>query len=394
MEKLISNLEIAGLIAREISGELNQQEKESLENWIRRFPQNQLIYQRIISSKNLSERNKLYNLVDVQAGWSKVSDGLFARRPKRSLPQWLKYAAAIVLPLSVGLASWWVLSGKFNQPVQQIATIAPGTRNAVLVMANGENVCLANKANAKIIEKDGTVIKNNEAELNYNGQEKINTAETPLNTLLVPQGGEYSLVLSDGTRVLVNSMSKLVFPVRFTGNQREVTLEGEAYFEVAKDKSRPFKVNIKGIQVEVLGTSFNVRSYPDDNESYTTLVEGKVKLNSGIGTIHTCYLEPNQQAVFNPATSGIVVQNVDASQYMEWTKGRYIFTDQSLEVIMKTLSRWYDCKYEYEDESLKNIRFGGGLNKYERIDPILDIMNKTGKIKVTVKGKEILFSRV
>jgi ferric-dicitrate binding protein FerR (iron transport regulator) len=278
--------------------------------------------------------------------------------------------------------------------VQPIAGILPGTTQAVLILANGENVNLSNDSTIDVIEKDGTVIRKSNKELNYAEQVSKNPQKPLLNTLIVPKGGEYSLVLSDGTRVIVNSMTKLVYPVSFTGDKREITLEGEAYFEVFKDKSKPFIVNIKGLQVEVLGTSFNVKAYPDDKQSFTTLVEGKVKLNSVLQTSVVQILEPDQQAVFDPSTSAIFARKVDARQFIQWTTGKYTFTNQPLDEMMKTLARWYDFNYQFEEASLKNIRFEGGLNKYQSIDPILEIINKTGKVKVSVKGKEVLFSKI
>jgi ferric-dicitrate binding protein FerR (iron transport regulator) len=211
---------------------------------------------------------------------------------------------------------------------------------------------------------------------------------------MVPRGGEFNLVLSDGTRVFVNSMSKLEFPVNFTGNKREISLEGEAYFEVAKDKTRPFIVKIKGVQVEVLGTTFNIKAYPEDHQSFTTLVEGKVKLCSGNQSDNDYFLMPDQQAVYDPSSKGVVINKVDAGKIVQWTTGRYYFSDQPLDEIMKTLSRWYDFNYKFEDQAIKNVKFEGGLNKYGSIYPILDIINETGKVKVTVKNKDVIFSKI
>ena len=294
----------------------------------------------------------------------------------------------------IAISSYWYLNRHPAEVTRPVAGISPGNKSAILVLGNGENVNLASNANKKILEKDGTVIDNSHTGLNYAGQSSVIVKETPLNTLIVPCGGEYNLVLSDGSKVFLNSMSKLIFPIRFTGENREVALEGEAFFEVAKDKFKPFIVSIRGMKVEVLGTSFNIKSYADDSQSFTTLVEGKVKVSSGNQLADVNYLQPNQQAVYDASKSAIVIQEVDASQMVQWTKGRYTFTNQSLDEIMKTLARWYDFSYKFEDESLKSIRFEGGLNKYERIDPILDILGRTGKVKVSVKDKEIIFSGI
>lgn len=394
MEEINSIIEISGLIARDLSGQLSQSEKETLEKWISGSERNQQLYRKITDRNNLSARNSFYESVDTQRAWNKVSKKLATRQKSRLIPLLIRYAAAIIIPVLIGVTTYWYLNEKTNKITHPIAEIAPGSSHAVLVLASGKNVNLSNDSTRNLVENDGTIIKNSNKELSYTKQLSKNTKKTLFNTLIVPQGGEYTLVLSDGTKVTVNSLSKLVFPVSFTGSKREVTLEGEALFEVAKDKSKPFVVTIKGLQVEVLGTMFNVKAYPDDNQSFTTLVEGKVKLNSGFQSSNVSYLEPDQQAVYDPSTTGIVIQKVDAKQVVQWATGRYSFTNQPLDEIMKTLSRWYDFKYRFEDESLKQIRFEGGLNKYDCIDPILDIIKKTGKVRISVRGKEVLFSKI
>jgi ferric-dicitrate binding protein FerR (iron transport regulator) len=393
MGKINSIIEISELIARDMSGQLNQWEKNLLQEWVNNSEENQKLYRKIVDADNLSQRNKLYEEIDTDRAWVEVEKLITV--PKRKLtPLFLKYAAAILVPIFLGVTSYQYL---IKKPVKNKVTnvgIKQGSNEAVLVMSNGEKVKLLKDSKETLLENDGTVINNTHNELSYAGQKSSNVKETLLNTLIVPRGGEFNLVLSDGSRVFVNSMSKLEFPVSFTGNKREITLEGEAYFEVAKDKSRPFIVKIKGVQVEVLGTSFNIKAYPEDHQSFTTLVEGKVKLSSGNQSSNDYFLEPNQQAVYDPSNQGMVISKVDAGKFVEWTKGRYYFSDQSLEEIMKTLSRWYDFNYKFENQTIKNIRFEGGLNKYGSIYPILDIINETGKVKVTVKDKDVMFSKI
>ncbi len=393
MEKINSSIDISSLIAREMSGQLNPKEKESLDSWLKSSPKNELLYRKIIDSTNFSRRNELYDSVNVRKAWNEVSAHLDINSGKSSLRRICTYAAAIMLPIFIVATAYWYIDIRSVKQFSE-STIVPGTPNAVLIMANGSNINLHSGKDEKLLENDGTIIQNKSAELSYPVNTPTVSKEIKLNTLIIPKGGEYRLVLSDGTRIFLNSMSKLVFPIKFTGNMREVTLEGEALFEVTKDSSKPFIVSTKGMKVEVLGTSFNIKSYPDEQQSYTTLVEGEVKLNSGNQLSEINYLTPNQQAVYNPSSETIAIQEVDANQVVQWTQGKYTFTNQTLDEIMKTLSRWYDFTYKYEDEGLKAIRFEGGLNKYEHIDPILDIIYKTGKVEITVKGNEVLFSKI
>lgn len=394
MEKIYSIIEVSELIARDICGQLNEIEKESLDKWINSSERNQQLYAKIKDGKNISVRNSFYESIDDKQAREKISKALNVRSKRRIVTLLFRFAAAIIIPILIGISAYWYLNEKQNTFQQTTSLIQPGNSNAVLIMANGKSVNLANDTTRNLIENDGTIIKNTNEALSYARQLPDKKKKTLLNTLIVPQGGEYSLLLSDGTRVVLNSMSKLVYPVSFSGKKREITLEGEAYFEVAKDKLKPFIVTVKGLQIEVLGTSFNIKAYPDDYQSFTTLVEGKVKLNSGFQTTKVSYLEPDQQAVYDLSTEGIIIQKIDAQQVTQWITGKYAFTNQTLDEIMKTLSRWYDFNYKFDNQSLKNIRFEGGLNKYESIVPILEIINKTGKVSISVKGKEILFSNI
>lgn len=393
MEKIQLLIGISELIARDMSGQLNHTEKKTLVRWLESAECNKKIYTKIIEGHNLSERNRIYESVDVEQGWGEISESLTGSCKKRIVGRIMKYAAIILLPIAIGITTYWFINDQPAQPSKTMAGIQPGSANAVLVLADGENIDLSNDIAQSLVEEDGTMIVNRKDELSYVGSGK-NQRKVLFNTLIVPKGGEYNLVLSDGSRVLVNSMSKLIFPVRFSGNIRELSLEeGEAYFEVTKDQSKPFIVKVKGVRVEVLGTSFNIKAYADDQHLYTTLVEGQVKLSTDTQSSKAFFLMPDQQAVYDSESAGITIQKVDAKQIVQWTTGRYSFTNQTLNEIMKTLSRWYDFDYRYEDEALKQIRFEGGLNKYESISPILDIISGTGKVKVEVRGKEVLFRK-
>ena len=211
--------------------------------------------------------------------------------------------------------------------------------------------------------------------------------EPVYNKVEIPRGGEYALVLSDGTKVHLNSMSSLRFPVAFTTGKREVELQGEAYFEVSKT-GQPFIVNANGMQVEVLGTTFNISAYPDE-EYQTTLVNGSVKVSAEKG--ESLILKPSQQATIALGSNSIQVRTVDTSFYTSWVKGKINFKDQRLEDIMKTLSRWYDMNVVYENEKLKNIRFGCNLNRYEEITPFVKLLEKTEEVHVKIEGNTITF---
>lgn len=224
--------------------------------------------------------------------------------------------------------------------------------------------------------------------MNYQLAQTTSVQVKPVyNKVEIPRGGEYALVLSDGTKVHLNSMSSLRFPVAFTADKREVELQGEAYFEVSKT-GQPFIVNVNGMQVEVLGTTFNISAYP--NEEYqTTLVTGSVRVSAEKG--ESLVLKPSQQATIVSGGNSIQVRTVDTSFYTSWVKGKINFKDQRLEDIMKILSRWYDMNVVYENEGLKNIRFGCNLNRYEEITPFVKLLEQTEEVHVKIEGNTITF---
>lgn len=395
MNKLDSIFDNSKLIAKKITGRLTEQEKELFDHWINSSQQNQEFYKKVKDNHNFLARNEQFENVNTKRAWEEFSTKLKIRKRSNTITIFFKYAAAILFPVLIGVTTYYYTNRQVEQKnnTVQVADIKPGSRNAVLVLDDGNKIDLDKQEVARLKEADGTIISQVNDELNYVDGKSDKSKKNLQNTLVIPRGGEYSLVLSDGTKVFLNSMSKLVYPVRFSGENREVTLEGEAYFEVHKDELHPFVVSVNGIQINVLGTKFNVNAYQDEQQIYTTLVEGKVRVNSRNQHESEWLLHPDQQAIFDKSNAEVIIRNVDAKQFMQWTTGTYTFTNQSLEEIMKSLSRWYDFTYSFRDESLKTLRFEGGLNKYESIEPILDIIKRTGKVKYEIAGKEIIFKK-
>ncbi len=395
MNRIDSIFENSRLIAKKITGRLTEQEKEIFDQWINNSPQNQKFYKKIQDNENFQARNEQFESINTKRAWDEFSMKIKIRKRNNSVSMFLKYAAIVFFPILIGTATYYFI-GRYSQQKDNtsvISMIKPGFRNAILVLNNGQNIDLCKQEIATIKEADGSVINKLNNELNYRNNQSAKSKKELRNTLLIAKGGEYSIVLSDSTKVFLNSMSRLVYPVKFSGDKREVTLEGEAYFEVKKDRQHPFIVTVNGMQINVLGTSFNVNAYPDELKVYTTLVEGKVMINPANQEDKKWILEPNQQATFGRSDSEVKISDVDAKLYMQWIKGTYTFTDQPLDEIMKSLSRWYDFTYSFSDESLKTIRFEGGLNKYESIEPILDIITRTGKVTYKIEGREIIFTK-
>ena len=201
------------------------------------------------------------------------------------------------------------------------------------------------------------------------------------------RGEEKSVVLPDGSRVRLNSMSRLTYPESFSDSERRVSLEGEALFDVISSDV-PFLVSTPEMEIEVLGTLFDVSAYAGD-ATRTVLVEGSVRVSCPEGT--DCILSPGQMASLSEA-EGLKVERVETDFHTSWTRGRIYFRDERLEDIMTVLSRWYDFEVEYSDDSVKDLRFGCSVNRYDRIDPFIDLLVKTGRISVNRKDNHYLFT--
>jgi len=269
---------------------------------------------------------------------------------------------------------------------QQVQSIVPGSNKAVLILADGSEHDLS-KGNNSIIDSDGTEIKNTGNKLEYiskNGQ----PAEMKYNTLKIPRGGEYFLVLSDSTKVWLNSETTLRFPVQFATSIRNVELTGEAYFEVSRNEKIPFTVTSGNQQIKVLGTQFNVSSYPEDQNIYTTLVDGKVEISLTNNPETKLTLKPNEQSLLT-RTNQITKRNVDVAQYVAWKEGRFVFRDQMLEDIMKTLSKWYDIEVTFPNEEQKKLRFTGNLQRYADFSSILEQIERTNEVEFEITNNLI-----
>ena len=257
---------------------------------------------------------------------------------------------------------------------------------ATITLTNGERVELGERV-SQSREENGTVVHMDSSTVTYEGQQSA-SRETAYHMLAVPLGGEYQLVLADRTKVWVNADSKLKYPVSFQGTLREVFLEGEAYFEVAKDSRHPFIVHTSRGTVKVLGTGFNVRHYREEARVVTTLVEGEVAYRQ---------TERRQEVILLPGyqvedhgQEEIEPREVDVEMYVGWKDGKYIFDDATLEEIMQVLAKWYDVAVFYRKEEMKLLHFTGDLERYDNINDFLHFMELGGKVTFHIQGKTII----
>lgn len=393
MKEKNSQSDIPGLIVKYLLDSISEDEKQILNNWISEKNSNKQLFYKIMQSENYRLWAELAENIDLKTDWENVLSTIEIKKRKKLRLNILKYAAVFLLPVIV--ASGIYFYTMHDEPVEllaQVDSIQPGKTKAVLVLGNGKSVDLDTSEDISILELDGTQIEKSEGSLNYT-KSGASTIVAPIyNTIIIPRGGEYSLVLSDGSRIFLNSMSEFRYPVQFSGNKREVELTGEAYFEVAKNVSMPFHVKTKGIEIEVLGTSFNVNAYEDNDNIVTTLVEGRVRLNSN-ETTETFELTPSEQAIYSLANGETKISKVNVSQFTGWKDGKLIFYDSKLEDVMKSLSRWYSFDITYTNAEIREIRTNCNLDKRENIYEFLDIIRTTGKIEINVEKNNITLSK-
>ncbi|WP_127128884.1 FecR family protein [Pseudoflavitalea rhizosphaerae] len=323
----------------------------------------------------------------------------------RRLP-WLKWTAAAAAACLLAIAGYQYFNktGKADTAdklaSQETAKpdFLPGKKNkAVLILADNSQIVL-DSTNAGILGKQGSsmIRKAENGEIIYETGMDPNQSSGPVyNILEIPVGGEYSLVLSDGSKVWLNAASRLKFPVKFTGDSREVEVSGEAYFEIARNKSKPFRVRFNNSTVEVLGTHFNVSAYENDHVQAVTLLEGSVKVLNPLSEV---LIKPGEQARLS-TSSTISVKQVDAEEAVAWKNGYFSFADEDIKSIMKKLARWYGFSAEYHG-NVDSERFGGMISRFKNISEVLSMFERTGTIQFKLiqgdasgKGRKIIITK-
>lgn len=306
-----------------------------------------------------------------------------------------KYIAAAALLFAIGLGCLYFykpLSDKqaSTDSLVSVKTDKMNSDNAVcLQLKNGQRIILDELPTGKIAEDSGCIISKAEGgKIVYSCENSVaHPIDFHTNTIEIPYGKQYQVVLADGTAIWLNSASTLTYPVAFNKkNERKVALDGEAYFEVAKDKNKPFIVSAKRQEIKVLGTHFNVNSYHNEPLVKTTLLEGavQVKGNNGLEKI----LKPGEQSEL--AENGkLTVNTVDVELAIAWKNRQFIFESERIETIMRMIERRYNVQVEYIGEK-SNERFGGGFSEFDRVAKILKSLESTGKVRFEIRGKKIL----
>ena len=388
MDIISQNKRICYLIAKQLWEGLDDVERRELEAWRQLGPENEVLYRKLTNREKVSRYVEKRASIDMKK-YAMAYDREIGLSVRGRMNKLWGYAATILVLCVIGVTIWMneLKQNEANQLAQ--VTIEPGRAKALLVLDDGQEIELDDHETSKVLEESGIVIVNDSSRVEYRPASRMGEKEV-MNKIIVPTGGEYNLILSDGTRVYLNAESVITFPKHFTGERREVTLEGEAYFHVTASKEHPFIVKTKDMDVMVTGTEFNVKAYSDEMNVQTTLLQGVVTVFSGFEKKEKMEIKPNQQAEWCRRSVKMRVREVDPDLFMAWKNGRFIFRQDRLGDIMRTLARWYGVEVVYLDESVKSMLFAGKLDRSEEITPILDVLRTTDKLSVDVKGKKIV----
>lgn len=375
------------LILKILRGKTTPEEEKKVKRWLDETEDNHLIYSEISKAYYRLSASRKWSEIDLDKAKFRMAGKLGGRLVLRKWTFWLTGAAALVLLTLGGL--WW-LNREYAGEITLLAQDRPvvmkaGEKKAVLTLADGRKVEL----NAKnvIVDLGGVKAEDDSvAGLVYRQLSDSVTVVTEYNTLTVPRAGEYMLTLSDGTRVWLNSETKLRYPVAFAKDSRTVYIEGEAYFDVVKDPQRPFIVCTAATQTVVHGTAFNVMAYRDEEETEITLVRGSVTVKAGE---QSCRIIPGHQVQVDNASGQIQERQVNTAYYASWKEGVFDFEGMTLRELAVKLGRWYDVDFFFVNPSAEEKRFTGAIKRNNSLQFMLDFIRKTSGVNFSVKGKTV-----
>ncbi|HEY6900555.1 MAG TPA: FecR domain-containing protein [Puia sp.] len=394
---------IAELILLLIKGEASGEQRRILEQWKQADPANQLFMEKIEKADYVPETLK--ELARAQARTAGILNNTDPRllssykepskkpsaHPLHFLKRpWVRYAAALILVIAA-IAYFRTITKK---PVPDLAhhtqplDIAPGRDRATLTLAGGQRILL-DSVEGDILKQGDLTVVNRAGELKYKGAGSV----VEYNTISTPNGGQYQVVLPDGSKVWLNAASSIKFPTAFTGNARNIEMTGEAYMEIVPKSQQPFIVKTRGMDIRVLGTSFNVNAYDNEPDTRTTLVSGSVKVTGIADGLHSSaarsvVLAPGQQSIIAAHKEIAMKDNADLDQVLAWKNGLFSLQNASLQQVMRQLERWYDIQVNYEGE-ITGLNFQGEINRGIPLSAVLKWFDKLG-IKSRVEGRRVV----
>ncbi len=378
---------IIKLIWSRISGKLNNEQSKVLDDWLAHSKSRQIWYSRFFDETKIREELTKMQRFNSEQGWNNIEKRI---SPKISGANWRLRATAIaavaVILLAVGTTVYLFQTSDTTVFVSDNRhPVLPGEFNAILTIGEEQQIILQDSVNEVIQEQSQAVANVQNGSLAYLADASVEPLQM---TVIVPHRSEYSFVLSDGTELWMNAGSKAVFKQPFSGETRDVYIEGEAYFKVAKDKAKPFIVDVCGTnRIEVLGTEFNVNAYLEEVKQYSVLVEGSILWRTDEGRERI--MEPGQMLQYDTADESIRLEDVDVTPYIAWKEGYFVFDGARLEHIMSALARWYGITVVYEQADLKDMPFTIDVERYDSLSTILEMLQLTKKVQFSVNGTEL-----
>jgi transmembrane sensor len=375
---------ISVLICKQIVGKASEDERKIIELWRKESEWNEAAYQRLLDPEQMQMELSRSALTDYHRPLEEMKHrlGIDKKKPKsrnKALIYSLVTVAASVMLIIGSIFVYYHSAENKIVPSKKIIAkteITHGTTCATLTIGNGQKITLGPNAaqNSKMIAQ---AVKGN---------------KNAMNNLQTPRGGEFKVTLEDGTEVWLNAETTLRYPENFDGDARRVEVSGEAYFKVAHNNEKPFYVTSGKQEIRVYGTEFNVHAYPDEANIFTTLVAGSIALKPVNGNSSELMLSPGHQAVFSNSDESAKVRTVDTEIVTSWRSGTFVFENQTLDMIMKTLSRWYNFDYEFADKSISNTEFIGSIPKYGKFSDVVEIFSRMGDIHLRQHGRKVIIS--
>ena len=401
----INNERIPELVLKHLLRQLTDNEQTELDQWRTASPENEAEFVTLTDRAQLQLKLADFNQVNSEGIWEKIKTDvpeLQIEPVNRSKYVWFRIAVAAAVLAGFLIGGKWFLKNnsgqnKSQQTVTQNNDIAPGGNKAILTLGNGSQVVLDSARHGVLAQEGKTSInKMKDGEVIYNVNHKVLSGAEgiPLiyNTITTPRGGQYHVVLPDGSHVWLNAASSIHFPTQFTGHERKVELRGEAYFEIVKDKTKPFKVMVAPAgkdlcEIAVLGTHFNVNAYDDENYVNATLLEGRIQFTTTEQKSQE--LKPGQQAVLNKEASKIsVTENEDAETSIAWVKGIFHFEKANINSVMRQLSRWYNVDVEYEGKIPEQM-ITGDAERGIPLSTMLQTLEKMTTVHFQMQGRSV-----
>lgn len=368
---------IVNLIQKFLRDDLTALEQETLDQWLSANERNRDLLEMFRSAKHIEADLEFLHALDEGEAWQKIQ----RRRLPLGYRKWLAIASAAAIFVGFFLYGYFAI----REPAPTVATkivqqdVLPAKSGAVLVLGDGSSVSLEGNTKTRL-PAHASVVDNGE-ELVVKPNASTNSVfET--NVLKVPKASFFKLVLSDGTKVWVNAMSELKFPVRFSAGERRVTLDGEAYFEVSHDPNRPFLVESKGIEVKVLGTHFNVNAYTPNVR--TTLSSGKVQVRHEGDSV---YLDPGDYASFS--RERIFKGKADLQHDLAWHNNEFFFKKETIVDIASQLSRWYDLDVRFQGNVAFDKEYTGSIQRDVKLSQVLEMLSYVSNLRFRIEGKQL-----